>query len=208
MLQLRNAFAAAALAVSVTALPATDAFAGQTMVTSDSAERFNFVMISSGDRNTSMNGSSADYERARSLRAGNGGLIYFRQDGAAYVIRDAAILARADAIMEPQRVLGAKQGALGARQGALGARQGDLGRAQSKLGAQMSDSTPRMMAALGRQQAALGRMQSDLGAQQAALGRQQADLGREQARLGQIANGQLRALVAEAMRKGLAQKVD
>ena len=72
----------------------------------------------------------------------------------------------------------------------------------------MSDSTPRQMAALGTQQAALGRRQAELGQHQAALGARQAELGREQARLAELAKPQFRALVAEAIRSGVAQRVD
>jgi hypothetical protein len=72
----------------------------------------------------------------------------------------------------------------------------------------MADTTLRRMGELGKQMGELGRRQSDLGKQQAALGSRQAELGREQARLAELAKPQFRALVAEAVRRGLAQRVD
>ena len=45
-------------------------------------------------------------------------------------------------------------------------------------------------------------------AEQDELGRQQDALGREQDRLGRIADGQFRALIAEAIRNGTAQRTN
>ena len=171
-----------------------------------SAADLSYVLVTS--HGSTMSGSSDDFRRAEHYRAGSAPLLYVRQDGRAYVIRDAAILQRAEAIMKPQQDLGARQGELGAQQGELGSRQGALGAEQGRLGARMADSTPRQMAELGRQQGELGRRQAELGRQQAALGERQAALGREQARLVQLARPQFRALVTEAIRKGLAQRVD
>ena len=47
-----------------------------------------------------------------------------------------------------------------------------------------------------------------LGEQQGELGRQQGELGREQARLADIARGQIRVLIDDAIRRGLAQRVN
>jgi hypothetical protein len=72
----------------------------------------------------------------------------------------------------------------------------------------MADARVRERGVLGRQQCELGRQQAALGEQQAALGRQQAALGREQARAAELAQPQFRALVNEALKRGLAQRVD
>ena len=189
------------------ALAPVQALHAETTIHSSSSDRMSYVLIT-GDGNSSMSGSTDDFRRAQSLRAGNAPLLYVRQDGAAYVIRDPAILARAKAIMAPQQELGRRQGELGRQQGDLGRRQGALGREQGRLGRLMADSTPRQMAELGKQQAALGRRQAELGSHQSALGARQAELGREQARLAELAKGQFRALVAEALRRGVAQRVD
>src|SRR5215213_1223403 len=174
-----------------------------------SAYRLSYVLLTGTDGSTTMiNGGTDDWHRAEALRAGNAPLLYVRENGAAYVIRDAVMLRRAEAIMAPQQELGRRQGELGRVQGDLGRKQGKLGAEQGRLGRMMADSTPRQMAELGKQQGELGRQQSQLGAQQAALGRRQAELGREQARLGELAQPQFRALVADAIRRGLAQRVD
>ena len=171
-------------------------------------DRMSYVLMTGKDGSSMMSGSTDDFRRARSLRAGDAPLLYVRQDGAAYVIRDPAILRRAEAIMKPQQELGRRQGELGRQQGELGRRQGALGREQGRLGRMMADARVRELGELGRQQGELGRQQAALGAQQAALGRRQAALGREQARLAELAKPQFRALVAEAIRRGVAQRVD
>jgi hypothetical protein len=63
-------------------------------------------------------------------------------------------------------------------------------------------------AELARQQGELGRQQGELGRQQGELGRKQGALGREQGRLAQIASEKLQALLADAMRRGLAKPAD
>lgn len=167
-----------------------------------------YVLLSPGSQSSTMSGSTDDLRRARALRSGREGLLYVRRDGAAFVIRDAATLRRAEAIFAPQKAMGARQAELGSRQAALGSRQAALGAQQARLGAQQANASPGRQAVLGRRQSELGRQQDALGRQQDALGRQQSALGREQDRLGREAQGQLRTLVAEAIRSGLARRVD
>lgn len=185
-------------------------------------ERSSYVLLIGGGENTVMSGSTEDLRRARALRNGREGLLYVRQNGAAYVIRDAETLRRADALFAPQRAMGARQAelgsrqaALGSRQAALGGRQAALGSEQARLGARQASADPRTAEALGRQQQvlgsqqdALGREQDELGRQQDVLGRQQDALGREQDRLGREADQGLRALVAEAIQRGVAQRTN
>lgn len=173
-----------------------------------SADRFSYVLMRDGGSDSMMSGSSDDFHRAQAYRAGKAGLLYVRDGGAAYVIRDPAMLRRAETIMQPQRELGQRQGALGRQQGELGGRQGALGAEQGRIGRLMANSTPAQMHELGRQQGELGRRQSALGAQQAAHGRQQSALGHEQSRQAELARPQFRALVTDAIRRGLAQRVD
>ena len=171
------------------------------------ADRLSYVLMTA-DGSDMMSGTTDDIRRARALHTGNAPLLYVRENGIAYVIRDPATLRRADAIMQPQREMGKRQGELGRQQGALGRQQGALGAEQGRLGRLMADARVRELGDLGRQQGELGRQQAALGEQQAALGRRQAELGREQARLAELAQPQLRALVDEAIRRGLAQRVD
>lgn len=180
---------------------------GADTVHSVSSDRLSYVLLTGNDGSAMMSGSTDDITRARALRAGNAPLLYVREDGAAYVIRDAAILRRAEEIMRPQRELGNRQGELGKQQGELGRRQGALGKEQGRIGRMMADARVRELGELGRQQGELGRQQAALGNQQAELGRRQAELGRQQARLAELAQPQFRALVDEALRRGAAQRL-
>lgn len=173
-----------------------------------SGDRFAFVLLAAGNSSSTMNASTADIRRATTLRAGREGLLYVRQGGAAYVIRDAATLREAEAIFRPQQELGARQAELGAQQAALGQRQARLGAEQARLGLRRASASPRRAEELGRQQDALGRQQGALGREQNALGRQQDALGREQSRLAGLADAKIRALLAEALRRGVARRVD
>lgn len=178
------------------------------VVNNSSTDRLSYVLLTGNDGSAMMSGSTDDIRRARALQSGNAPLLYVRQDGTAYVIRDSAILRTAEEIMRPQQELGKRQGELGRQQGELGRRQGELGREQGRLGAMMADARVRELGELGRQQGELGRRQAELGEQQAALGEKQAELGSEQARLAELAKPQFRALVADAIRRGVAQRVD
>lgn len=196
--------ALAGLTAALTMVHAPAAIAG----TTQSADRVSYVLFASGSDSTSMSGSMDDIRRARAYRNGSEGLLYARLGSAAYVIRDPATLRQAKAIFKPQEEVGARQGELGRRQGELGKLQGELGAEQGRLGALQANARPREAAELGRQQGELGRRQGELGRRQGELGRQQGELGREQARLANIAQGQIRALIADAIRRGLAQRVD
>lgn len=187
-------------AVSALAMPVPPAYAA--------ADHATYVLFGPSTDSVSMRGSTEDITRARALRQGKEALLYFRQGSVAYVIRDAATLRAAAMIFKPQQEMGARQAELGYRQAALGAQQAALGAKQAHLGALQADARPSEQAELGRQQDELGRQQGALGQQQDALGKQQDALGREQERLGQIAREKFDALVADALRRGVAQRVE
>lgn len=171
-------------------------------------EHISYVLLPAGSQSSMMSGSTDDLRRARALRVGREGLLYVRQQGAAYLIRDAATLRRAEAIFEPQQALGARQAELGSRQAALGSRQAALGAEQARLGARQAGASPKRAEALAGRQSELGRQQDALGRQQDALGRQQDALGREQDRLGRQAQASFRALVTDAIQRGVAQRMN
>ena len=172
------------------------------------SDGFSYVFFNDGSTSSMMNGDWDEMRLAKNYRTGNAPMLYVRQDGAAYVIRDPAILARVAAIMAPQQELGRRQGELGEQQGELGRRQGKLGAEQGRLGSLMADARLRDVGEIARQQGELGRQQGELGRQQGELGRRQGELGAEQARLAKLAEPKLRALVAEAIQRGVAQRVD
>jgi hypothetical protein len=173
-----------------------------------SDDRIAYVLLHEGNRSSTMSGSLDDVSRARALQQGSEALLFFRDAGAAFVIRDPATLRRAQEIFEPQSRLGARQAELGSRQAALGSRQATLGARQARLGARQANARPGQAAELGREQGALGEQQNALGRQQNTLGAQQAVLGREQARLASEADARFRELVADARRRGVAQRID
>jgi bla regulator protein blaR1 len=117
------------------------------------ARDINYVMLID-DHHTSMSGSMDDIEKARRFKRANEPLLWFRQNGREYVVRDRALLAQVAAIWKPVNEIGEAQGVLGEQQGDLGARQGQIGERQGQL---------------GEEQGRLGERQGDLGERQAAL---------------------------------------
>jgi bla regulator protein BlaR1 len=197
-----------ALALFATSTSASPPSKGVAADLSPSTHADGFILFSPGSQNVTMSGSIDDVRRAKSLRTDNEGLLYVLQGGSAYVIRDAATLRRAQSLFEPQKALGAEQSELGSRQAALGQQQSQLGAQQAEIGVRQAGSSPHEAEALARQQDDFGRQQDALGRQQNTLGRQQGELGREQDRLSRIAEEQLRTLFSEAIRSGLAQRVE
>ncbi len=115
------------------------------------------------DRHSStMNGSVEDIEQVRErYQRGDEPLLWVRRNGKEWIVRDPALLKRAEELFAPMRELGQKQADLGARQAELGGRQAALGAKQAELGSQQ--------AALGSQQAALAAQVAQVSAQRAAL---------------------------------------
>jgi hypothetical protein len=136
------------------------------------APHLTFVFFLDDDQ-TTMSGSTNDIARARRFRSGGGQLLWFRQDGREYVIRDADVLREVQAIWEPVNQLGEEQGKLGTKQGELGTRQGEIGTKQGELGTEQGR--------LGTRQGVLGTRQGTLAGREAAgLSRaERADIERE-----------------------------
>jgi len=134
---------------------------------------------------------------------------YFARDGRKYIIRDAEMLDRLDALYQPQVTLGTKQAALGTRQAALGTKQASIGMEQARLAMEQihtsSDSVRHRE--LSRRQNDLGRQQNELGEEQNRLGEQQSDLGRKQDELSRDTEKRLQPLLDEAIRNGTAIEV-
>jgi len=185
---------------------------GQGVTWSWSDDGNGFALLD-GNSDVWIHGSSVDSDHIRSLRKGNEPLLWFRRDGAEYIVRDRALIERTRKILRPQTELaeqqaelGARQGELGAKQGELGARQGELAAKQGALGAQQAKLAAEQAALAGRGLSAEGdetaelsgrrnelesRMrelavrQRELGAKQRELGAKQRDLGEPQRELGE-----------------------
>jgi hypothetical protein len=200
----RRSMLVSACAAALACAGASGAIAG----TNPAGDRTSYILFSPDEQSVSMSGSTDDLQRARALRVGREAMLFVRQGSASYVVRDPAILRQARSIFEPQQALGAAQAELGSGQAALGRSQAALGIEQARLGARQANARPREAVELGRRQQALGQQQNMLGQQQNALGERQNALGREQNRLAHEANIKFRALVADAIQRGLAERVE
>jgi beta-lactamase regulating signal transducer with metallopeptidase domain len=187
-----------------------------------------------GESNVTMSGSTRDLEKVKQLRKSNEAILWFREDGKEYVVRDPALLARIKELWKPvtelgqrQAKLGAEQAKLGGEQAKLGGQQAALGAKQAALGAQMAALSAELvgrdgdkeeyerrmadlgekMEELGRQQEALGREQEKFSAPQQELGRQQEALGRQQEAASKKAEKEMTTLMANAIDSGAAQPV-
>ena len=79
----------------------------------------------------------------------------------------------------------------------IGRIQSEIGRLQSKIGRIQSDA--------GDEQGKVGEEMGALGAKQGELGRQQGELGRQQGELSEKANQEMKQLLDDAIKKGIAQ---
>jgi hypothetical protein len=75
--------------------------------------------------------------------------------------------------------------------------QAEMGELQAKMG--------RIQAESGERQSQIGSQMGELGEKQGELGKQQGELGRQQAELAQRASEEMKSILDEALKKGLAQ---
>jgi hypothetical protein len=172
-------------------------------------------VLCAGDMNVVNGDGDTDMENMR--RAYGRHFFWFRHDGRAYVVRDAATIRELVDLYRPQSDLGREQGALGRKQGDLGRRQGELGREQARLGIEEAriairfdednrDAQSRRRE-LARRQRDLARRQADLGREQSRFGREQSRLGERQSELSRNIERKLRPMLDEMIRNGFAERV-
>ena len=182
-----------------------------------------YVLIEGDD--VTMAGHSDDIRIAQRLRQGSAPLLWVRDGGKEYVVRDPATLQRVKEAHAPVHALGEQQGRLGEQQGALGARQGNLGAKQGELGQKMAAiasaqadaalrgdtardaADERRMQALADEQEQLARQQEALARQQEPLARQQEALSRKQMAATDRMQRDVDRLLHEAIRSGKAQQL-
>ena len=127
--------------------------------------------------------------------------IWFRRNGKAYLIRDAATVQQAKAYWAPQEALGKQQDELGRQQEALGDQQEELGKQMEQVRVEVPDLTAKLQKVqaqldqlhkrgatqeeLGDLQGALGDLQGDLGEIQGKAGEKQGEIGAKQGELGE-----------------------
>ena len=177
------------------------------------------------DDEVTMAGHSDDIRIARTLQQGKSPVLWLREDGKQYIVRDLPTMERLRAAHAPMQALGAQQGRLGEQQGALGERQGALGVKQGELGMKMAtlatersaaardgsetreQELDRRMDALAREQDVLAKQQDALARQQEPLARQQEALARRQEAAAAQAQRDVDRLVDDAIRSGKAQQL-
>ena len=130
---------------------------------------------------TTMSSRTEDVGRARHYQRGDEPLLWFRDGGHEYVVRDPGVLREVVDLWDPVIRIGGEQGRIGAQQGAIGARQGS--------GEVTQDSE--LMRELREKMLGLGREMERLRTQMAAADRR--------ARMG------MRTLIDRAKRSGAAE---
>jgi bla regulator protein blaR1 len=196
----------------------------------------NYIYFRDGEH-VSMSAATRDIERARRHRQGNERLLWFRDGGHEFVLRDAALLKQFDVVWKPVEELGEAQGKLGGQQGELGRQMGELGAQQGLLGTRQGTLSVRQatlsiregsenltdddraqlarqrrelknqMRALEKQMRALERPMKELGERMNALGREMDALGRKMDAASRKAETELRGMLRRAVTSGTAKPV-
>lgn len=147
-----------------------------------------------------LQGTENDLAAARALQRGDQPLLWMRRGGAAYVVRDRALLQRAKDTYAPMGEMARAQGQMAGRQGELAGRQSGLAARNSALAARriqldserMAIDSERQKLRLDRQgdnaqavgiAASFDGRLKDIDEQLAELDRQRSDIDREQAEL-------------------------
>jgi hypothetical protein len=149
--------AATPRAVIAPAAPVAAAPGAVPHLASGSRHKDAWVLVNSND-NITMNGDTADVNRAKALRKDGRPILWFRHDGREYATQDSAVIARVRALFEPVAKLGAQQAEIGQRQADIGAEQAKIGAQQAEIGARQG--------AIGAQQGLIGAKQAGLAAKQ------------------------------------------
>ncbi|MCD2518201.1 peptidase M56 [Massilia sp. G4R7] len=151
-----------------------------------------YAVVRSTDKGVSMSGSSDDWDEIKQARKRIGGdFVWFREDGQAYYIQDAALMARVDAAWAPVNKLGKQMDAYGKEMDVHGKRMDALGKEMDvaargmkvddkqtraaearmkELGKQMEELGKQMHRADDEERARLSRRMSELGNQMSAEG--------------------------------------
>jgi len=173
-----------------------------------SSEHDTYILFAEGSRSIDVSGSVAELAGARAQRRGLEAMLYVRQGRASYVIRDAETLRQAQRIMKAEDELSARQTELGSKQTELGKLQTELAQEQSRLAALQSHAARPEAERLIREQDVLGREIGSLAKAEDSLGRGESILGRGQAELAQEARVNFQRLFADALSRGLAQRIE
>lgn len=201
-LSLRWKSAAALLLLGAAcALPA--AHAAHNSDGSDGDGRDAYALVHRNNDDITMSGDQADLSEVRRLKkTTKGDFLYFRHDGKAWLLDDAALLARIDAAWLPTKKLGAQMDAYGRQMDQYGKVMDGYGRQMDALARKGAEDE-----AVAQQMKALGKQMSEAGKPMHELGKQMDALGKEQGRASREADQQVRDIIREALGKGKASAV-
>ena len=155
-----------------------------------------YAIVRDGQRTTFVGRHQRDDDEVEALRRQySGTFVWFRQEGKAYIVRDPATVAQ---------VAGAW-----ARTDQLSADMKQYEAPMHEKGAAMKALSQKMVAARGEDGAteSVSRQMTELGKSMDALGKQMGVLGKQVERESKQADASSRAILHEALRKGMAQTV-
>jgi len=157
-----------------------------------------YALVRDGERGTSMTGDSADWSTIKTLRKRiSGDFLWFRDGGKPYIVQDAGVLARARKAWEPVDKLGKEMDVRGREMDKHGKVMDALGKDMERAAAGTKPDEAKMHA--------LERRMNDAGKPMDALGKQMDALGKRMDAESRTADKTVRALIREAVDKGLAQ---
>jgi bla regulator protein BlaR1 len=189
------------------------------------------------DNTTSMSGKVSDIDRARRHKQPNERIVWFRDGGHEYVIRDPAMIKEVDTLWRPVKEIGDVQGKLGSQMGELGRRMGELGSQQGLLGtrqgtlstreatlsiresngslsdakraelARLRTALKQQMRDLEKQMRALEKPMRELEARMEPLSREMDVLGKKMEVVSRKAQGEMRTVFRRAIASGIAKQV-
>jgi len=212
-------------ALACVALPALASAGSYTF--GSGSDDFEYALFKTDGDDVSISTSSGDWrDIQRMAEREKGPAFWFARDGREWIVRDAALVAEAERILEPVQEIGREQGRIGALQGRIGAQQGKIGARQGRLGAKQGALGARLSALaveaswdgreskdakaerreieaamdeLGEEMEELSRLMEPLAEQQSELGAQQGALGKKQAAASKKAGAELEKLADRAI---------
>lgn len=152
-----------------------------------------YAIVRANDKGLSMSGSSEDWDEIKEARNRIGGdFLWFRENGQAFYIQDASLMARVDAAWAPVTKLGKQMDAYGKEMDVHGKRMDALGKEMdvAARGIKVDESVTRAaearMKELGKEMEALGQQFAKADdAERERLSRRMSELGKQMSLEGQ-----------------------
>jgi beta-lactamase regulating signal transducer with metallopeptidase domain len=152
-----------------------------------------YAVVRASDKGLSMTGSSDDWDEIKQAKNRIGGdFVWFRENGQAYYIQDAGVMAKVDAAWAPVDKLGKQMDAYGKEMDVHGKRMDALGKEMdvAARGIKVDESKTRAaearMKALGKEMDALGKQFAKADdAERERLSRRMSELGKQMSAEGQ-----------------------